>query len=154
MKKVFTIIGILVGIALVIVGILCLSGEMGGNASTASSAGYSYDSGYTKFGADFYTYVNNNAQEAAEAGRTAARNLWEIAKLLKNCIGAFFLCFGILCICFFGKELPSTAEQQRNAAISALEEMQKQNASLAQLLKEIKAQLPTGREAKGEEETV
>ena len=83
MKKVFTIIGILVGIALVIVGILCLSGEMGGNASTASSAGYSYDSGYTKFGADFYTYVNNNAQEAAEAGRTAARNLWEIAKLLK-----------------------------------------------------------------------
>ena len=44
------------------------------SCSTASRSGL-YDSGLASFGADFYTYVSNNAAEAASAACTAANNI-------------------------------------------------------------------------------
>lgn len=102
MKKTFCSIGIIVSAAIILIGILTVSGALGGNTNSASTASYLYDSGYASFGADFYTYVTNNAEEAASASRTVAGNLTEIAKLLKNVIGFGLICFGVLSGCAFG----------------------------------------------------
>lgn len=66
-KKTFALIGMIISLAIVVCGVLTISGELGGNAHYASGASYLYDSGYASFGADFYTYVSNNAAEAADA---------------------------------------------------------------------------------------
>lgn len=141
MKKVFPIVGILAGVALIITGIVCLAGGMGGNASTASSAGYLYDSGYTTFGADFYTYVSNNAQEAASAARTAANNLASIARLLKNSLGILMLCTGLLSVCHFGRGLDAKAANNTASATQPIpENTEEKNDSAAESVAEETAQ--------------
>ena len=82
-RKVFATLGMIFGLLIALCGILTLSGKLGGDTSYPSSAPYSYDSGYASFGADFYTYVSNNAAETASAARTTAGNLEDIAELLK-----------------------------------------------------------------------
>jgi len=104
-KKIFSILGIVTGLLAVLFGILILSGAFGGDTDTASSASYPYDSGYASFGADFYTYVSNNAQEAASAARTTARNLNEIAHLLRASLGCLFIVFGLFTTCLFATKL-------------------------------------------------
>ena len=101
MKKKYCTFGIIVSAAVILLGILTLAGVFGGDTGTASGASYFYDSGYATFGADFYTYVTNNAEEAASASRTAANNLHRIAILLKNVLGCGMIAFGLLCICGF-----------------------------------------------------
>lgn len=114
-KKSYAIIGIIIGAVLVLMGVLTMSGTFGGAADTASSASYLYDSGYASFGADFYTYVTNNAQEAASAGRTTARNLYEIAKLLKTVLGIMLIGFGLFSECLFGMKLAQMkADETKN----------------------------------------
>lgn len=75
-----------------IMGLLILCGAMGG--STQDSYGsYGYTNGKASFGADFYTYVNNNAYRAASAAEVTADNLNEIGTLLRWSLG--ILVFGI-----------------------------------------------------------
>lgn len=100
-KKIISLIAMIVSLAIVLCGVLVISGAMGGDTSYASSS-YRYDSGYAEFGADFYTYVSNNAAEAASAARTTASNIGDIAELLKNVCGVFLMGFGLLSLCFFG----------------------------------------------------
>ena len=104
-KKTFAIIGVVGGAILIFLGILAMSGSLGGDASNASGSSYLYDSGYASFGADFYTYVSNNAAEAASAARTTAANLRDIAELLKNVSGILLMGFGLFMVCFFGMSL-------------------------------------------------
>lgn len=99
-KKTVSLIAMVVSALLVLFGILVLAGSLGGDTSYASSS-YLYDSGYAEFGADFYTYVSNNAAEAASAARTTASNLGDIAELLKNVCGIFLMGFGLLSLCHF-----------------------------------------------------
>lgn len=101
-KKVFATLGMILGLVMALCGILTITGEMGGDTSYPSSAPYSYESGYASFGADFYTYVSNNAAETASAARTTASNLEDIAELLKNVCGIFLMGFGMMGFCFFG----------------------------------------------------
>ena len=101
-KKSYSVFGMIIGILIAILGVLVISGSLGGDTSYASSAPYSYDSGYATFGAEFYTFVSNNAGEAASASRTAANNLDDIAELLKNALGIFLIGFGLMGFCFFG----------------------------------------------------
>ena len=102
MKKFWSILGILGGLALIACGVLVMSGEMGGNASYASEASAFYDSGYASFGGDFYSYVNNNAAEAASAARTTASNVRAVAQLLQNFCGLMLMGFGLFMSCHFG----------------------------------------------------
>ncbi len=102
MKKAFSIIGMISGLALTIIGILVLFGVFGGEAYRASGASYIYDSGYATFGADYYNYVSNNAAEAASAAKTIASNLVEIAKLMKSVLGWGMILIGIMSACAFG----------------------------------------------------
>ena len=55
-KKTLSLVGMIIGCVFVLIGILSLSGAVGGNTSYPSSAPYSYDSGYASFGGDYYTY--------------------------------------------------------------------------------------------------
>ena len=115
MKKTYSIIAMVVSILIVLLGVLTLTGALGGDTSYPSSAPWSYDSGYATFGGDFYTYVSNNAGEAASASRTAASNLNDIATLLKSFCGISLAGFGLLSFCFFGTIL---AEEKRREALN------------------------------------
>ena len=101
-KQTFATLGMVFSAVLVLCSILVFIGVMGGEASYPGSAPYSYDSGYATFGGDFYTYVSNNAAEAASASRTAANNVRELCDLMKNVCGLFLLGFGLLGFCHFG----------------------------------------------------
>ncbi len=112
-KKLFVYIGMIAGLLAVLMGILVMTGAMGGNSFTVFGAPYKYDSGYATFGADFYTYVTNNAAEAAEASTTAAANLREIAVLLKNVSGILLIAGGLFMLCFFGVQYAECAQAAR-----------------------------------------
>lgn len=91
-KKIFSIIGMVVSAMIVITGILTISGVFGGNESYIP---YYYDSGYASFGADFYSYVNNNAAAAARA-------VTSLVLFAKSISGIFMICIGLLSLCHFG----------------------------------------------------
>lgn len=99
-KKTLALIAMIISIAIAFFGILVMAGSMGGDTSYPSSS-YPYDAGYASFGADFYTYVNNNAAEAASGTYTIAANLNDIAELMKNALGIFLIGFGLLGLCHF-----------------------------------------------------
>ncbi|MBQ7399347.1 MAG: hypothetical protein IJW06_02645 [Clostridia bacterium] len=102
MKKTFSIIGILVGVALIIIGIATMGGGLGGNTSHGFTNALNHDNGYTSFGAAFYTYVNNNAAEISENTSQIAWNTDDIGDFLKNFFGIISICFGMITICGFG----------------------------------------------------
>lgn len=84
-----------------IMGLLILCGAMGG--STQDSYGsYGYTNGKASFGADFYTYVNNNAYRAASAAEVTADNLNEIGTLLRWSLGILVFGIGAIGACGFG----------------------------------------------------
>lgn len=100
MKKKFSVIGMAVGMLLAFLGILTVSGVFGnGNYSAGVSP---YDSGYAKFGGDYYTYSVNNSAETASAAKAAANNLREISDILKNGIGFSMMAMGLFAFCGFG----------------------------------------------------
>ena len=101
MKKNFSIIGMITGILLVVVGILSMC-EVFGDANAFGNHNYKYDSGYATFGADYYTYVVNNTAEIEDEVDAANSNLMDIAEYMQMAFGLFFICFGILAFCGFG----------------------------------------------------
>ena len=105
-KKHYSVVGMIIGTILVLMGIFAMSGALGGNTVIATSnSSYLYSSGYASFGADFYTYVTNNAEEAASAARTISSNLNQIASFLKTVLGIMMMAFGFFMNCFFGLKL-------------------------------------------------
>ncbi len=102
MRKGFCVLGIIVSLLITLFGVLLLSGLLTDSPSSASGASYLYDSGYASFGADFYTYVSNNAAEAASAARTIAGNQRDIFVLIRTASGIFVIGFGLLGFCLFG----------------------------------------------------
>jgi hypothetical protein len=86
---------------------------MGGDTGYRNSASYTYDSGYASFGADFYSFVNNNAAEAADGAQKAASNLNEIANLLKNVFGIITIGFGLIAFCVFGMIWAGTEKPEK-----------------------------------------
>ncbi len=103
----------IVGTIIVLMGILTLSGVLGQKADTATTpSSFIYSSGYASFGADFYTYVTNNAEEAASAARTIAANQTVIYGFLKLAFGLFMIAFGLFMNCFFGVKLAETKDAE------------------------------------------
>ncbi len=112
MKKFFSVIGMLAGIGMIVVGVLFLTGTFGGDAVgsvTAERYGATSEYGYAKFGADFYTYVSNNAYVAAnnayEAARTSAataNRVTALTELVRYAGGLLMIFFGLFGFCGFG----------------------------------------------------
>ncbi len=122
MKKRYAIAGMAVGIVIALLGVLLLTGAITDSPVSASSAPYSYDSGYASFGADFYTYVSNNAAEAASAGRTAASNLIRVFDMIQTAAGIFLIGFGLMGTCFFGMQLEEKSHPAEEASEAPAEE--------------------------------
>ena len=97
-KKTISLVAMIVSALIFLCGLLVIFGAFGGNTSYASGT-YLYDSGYAAFGTDFYTYVSNNAAEAATGARTAANNLDKMADLMKAFCGIVLMGFGLLSLC-------------------------------------------------------
>lgn len=98
-KKFFATTGMIFCVLFIILGFVTLFRD--NSCSTASRSGL-YDSGLASFGADFYTYVSNNAAEAASAACTAANNIYDLYDLLTNVFGWLFLFAGFTGLCHFG----------------------------------------------------
>lgn len=111
-KKYFVYIGMIAGLLTVIMGILVIAGTMGGEIYRPSAKPF-FDYGFATFGADFYTYVTNNAADAAAASKAAAENLGEIIALLKNVCGIALIAGGLFMLCFFGVQYAECAQAAR-----------------------------------------
>ena len=119
MKKTLSVVGLIIGLAFVVVGILSVSRALGGDASYPSSAPYMYDSGYASFGADYYTYSVNNSAEAASAARTAAYNIVCVSDFLLTFFGLSSMLFGLMVMCGFGIVLSSCAKKSEKNIIGS-----------------------------------
>ena len=149
MKKLFSIIGMIVSIAIVAVGVMAFTGTLlfEANLTTASmynaSSYSSYSSRavskyndvcYAHFGADFYTYVNNNAAKAAYYAQDAAGYAEDAAHYAKDTaansvltyklLSIVVIAFGAFGICLFGYFLggkkgpaPATSADQLSVPI-------------------------------------
>ncbi len=130
MKKTFSLIGMIGGVLAIVLGVLILAGVFGGDGNTPGSAPYGYDSGYSIFGADFYTYVSNNAAEAASAGRAAAYNTRDLIGLTRYVGGGGLIAFGLFMLCSFGIKFA----EEKNGVVKIRQE---QKADLESQLPEI-----------------
>lgn len=101
-KRIYATIGMVISAVIIFMGLLAMTGALGGEPHYADSASYLYDTGYASFGGDFYTYVNNNAAEAADAAYAVAANIREVSSLLKSVCGVFLMGFGAFGLCHFG----------------------------------------------------
>ena len=125
-KKIFATIGMVISAVVIFMGLLAMTGALGGDPHYAESASYFYDTGYASFGGDFYTYVNNNAAEAADAVSAVAANIREVNSLLKNVCGVFLMGFGAFGLCHFGTlrsecAVPNQVAEPDNKEISTEE---------------------------------
>ncbi len=98
-KKGFAVVGVIASVALVLGGIVVMTGFFGswysrGVGSPTGSYGTTYDYGYAVFGADFYNYVSNNAGMAGYGAQAAANNTADILDMLKFAVGIVMICFG------------------------------------------------------------
>ena len=86
----------IVSVVLFVLGVLTLVGTIDGGVpvDTYDLVFGSNSSGFAKFGTDFYTYVNNNA---AQAALYAIR----LYALLRTVSGLFLIGLGLLSFCFF-----------------------------------------------------
>ena len=116
MKKTLSAVGMIIGFAFILIGILSFCGALGGNTTYPSSAPYQYDSGYASFGGDYYTYSVNNTAETAIAARRTAGNLDDIADFLKIFCGLSSICFGAVIVCCFGIYRAGLKEAEITAA--------------------------------------
>lgn len=116
MRKFFSIVGILFSCMIIFWGYQYLklnTQYVGGRSvsapSSASGAPSYADSGYASFGADFYTYVTNNAADAAKSVHTVAANqvqIFEQMSQFKTILSRFFgfllISLGGIGVCLFG----------------------------------------------------
>lgn len=130
-KKLFATIGMIVCVVFVIMGFVTIGQD--NECSIASRSGL-YDSGLTSFGADFYTYSNNNTAEAASAARITANNIYELYDLLADVFGWFFVFTGLIGFCAFGVIRSGSHEaiapvapivEEESAAMDSVEELKK-----------------------------
>ncbi len=119
-RSIYTLLGQIVGIILFIFALLILFKviRLGFSNYPKNSLGYRYDSGPAQFGADFYNYVNNNAAQAAEASRSAARNGYYLIDLVNKVSGIFLTGFGATIFCLFGAI--SARDKMDEAPISSI----------------------------------
>ena len=103
MKKILSVMGLIIGLAFVIVGILSISGGLDGSDYYSMDPSFEYDSGYATFGADYYTYSVNNTAAIAYAARTIATFL-----------GLSSVLFGLMVMCGFGIVLSSCSKKYEN----------------------------------------
>lgn len=82
--KIIAVIGILAGVAIVVLGFVTMDAYSGSWANTSTS-----------FGGDFYTY-------SYQATAKAVNNVDNLGELMANAMGYLLIAIGLTDICFFG----------------------------------------------------
>jgi len=135
-KEILTLMGLILSLALIATGIviLCMSTSHY-SILTADSA---------EFGADFYTYIYEAAQKAANSSIKSARILSECFDLLKTAFGMGFIFAGLFSGIHFLKE-DSPFKKKEGAAEAAVpadapaEEIAETEAPVAEVCEEAEA---------------
>ncbi len=115
MKKILSIVGMVSGAFIIIIGLLTLFGAFGVADSTSYSY-YKYDHGYASFGGDYYTYSSNNAYYAATAANAASQNIMDMAHMIQLSSGLLFVGLGTAILCAFGIMFAGYKKNDENAA--------------------------------------
>lgn len=115
-KRIWNLIGMLVGLAILIRGIAFAANP---------PKSYSTDSAdYATFGGDFYTYEYDATRVAARNAAATANNIRELGKFLAHGFGAVLIATGALTFVCYGKkfctEVP--AAQQEDMPKPVMEE--------------------------------
>ena len=121
MKKTFSIIGIILGIVIVVVGLYTAFGFKGYYSGTSTSS-------YT-FGADFYTEQYTATEHAADNILSVGHYLDDVVEFAFKAIGLFIAVLGGTITCYFGCKLadvknpqitsaPITVKQESQAEVS------------------------------------
>jgi len=98
-KKIFTIIGLIIGITTIILGIIFLTTAPG------LGSGYIKSTSPVTFGGDFYTEIHEAASDISHNTHSAANNIHDLARNVAMYSGSAFIIFGLLISLFFTKEL-------------------------------------------------
>ena len=113
MKVVFSIIGMIIGVAIIVFGIYTFN-----NDSNDHCSGDTAD--YASFGADYYTYQYDATKKAAD-------NIWYLAqytvranKEARTTTGIITILAGSVVICYFGCKLGGSIDSSRHLNISNL----------------------------------
>ena len=95
-KRIWNLIGMLVGLAILICGIVFAANP---------PESYSTDStDYATFGGDFYTYEYDATRIAARNAAVTANNIRELGKFLAHGLGAVLIAAGALTFVCYGKK--------------------------------------------------
>ena len=102
MKKAFSIIGLISGIAIICLGLyIAFSLSNSYNGDTAE---------YASFGADFYTYE----YKATKIAASNVKSLGEYLEKIVSIAGYFIAVMGVATSCYFGCKLGEKQETQSN----------------------------------------
>ena len=151
MKKISALMGLAAGLLAILIGILILSGSIGGNTSYYAYSEYisSIDSGRTAFGADFYTYVNNNAANAVTAVKNTTNavegvgeSLEDLFHLVRTIGGWGILLFGLFITFLFAGKLPEKAPAVSYAPVTGTAAPAPMATQAAQAVPEVHESLP------------
>ena len=110
-SKIASIIGIIIGVAIIVVGIVVLDSAYC-NSKSGPAIGR-----HIEFGADFYTEMYSVTQDVGEAINTNTYAINEIGRILERilrAIGWLIVSLGAIDVCFFGYKLASVCNKTRN----------------------------------------
>ena len=102
MKKIFSISGMCVCLAIVLLGVLTLCCVLEPDLYRGSWPSPEYDYGYASFGSDYYTMSNNNMAMAAYNAAYATSNIADLGFSLQILFGILLISIGLVGICGFG----------------------------------------------------
>ena len=102
-KKTASIIGIILGIAIIIIG-FCVQGI------SVEAEGADVGSSYMKFGADFYTEIYDVTRDVGIAVNRAQRNICGAVESVCGAIGWLIVAIGLVDIAYFVCKMASCGE--------------------------------------------
>ncbi len=105
-SNVWSVLGILCGIAMIVFGIVVLSVDKGYTSDSSAA-----------FGADFYTYV-------FRAAARTANNVKALIDVFKLGMGFLLLGFGLTDVCLFGSKIVKNKKEEEKAGTAQTEEIE------------------------------
>lgn len=113
-KNIFCLLGMIIGLAAIIVGIVVASHEYSGYSD------YQYLSD-AEFGADFYTYIYDAARYAGNNTKAIVSGVRSLHEVCATAFGWMFILGGLLTVCVFGSKL-SLPKQETPVEVFAVPE--------------------------------
>ena len=108
-KDLWCSIGMFVGLAAVIVGIIFVASSVGGPRYGFGGTGYT-------FGADFYTEIYRVALDIEYNTNEIANGITFLRDHVRQGFGALFILGGLVCICAFGSKSGLKLSELKNDA--------------------------------------